>query len=552
MRKNQYEEALFKVEDERFEIDMVIDSNMCTIRMLEPLAEEILNMRLVEGASRAGANGGADANGNGATGSGGNGLMSNVAALGASSSNIAPRFSFQLEKRHLSTIHLNSIARIYGDHGEEILELLRRNPAGTIPVLLKRLKQKDLEWRKARTELNKHWRDVVEKNHAKSFDHRSFYFRQQDKKYMSTRQLVNEITTLANPPAVVPITTAPSSSGAAAASSSTSVSDSAAVFEDPESTGLFAKVTAEAESLLAGMSPHIVLNYENDAHLVHRDVYRVMCHAAESTLSSSADKERLAALWRDLLRVFFNVPVHYLYATGPAAVHSTTATKTGDATVDNSAMNVDTAVPLPAVPVGAYKLSASDAWPANTKVVTAYGSGEVLSFREADSMYAVKLDFGVAYMSPSSIYGSEQLSSNALFVSLHALNIQHCFYLFIHLSIAGDRRDSLGEGGRGRRNLQRPGEQLHLQLDRRHCPRPLQALLRHADVLHLPAPAPRHVRALAYRQKARSRRHHGEPQPSYWRRAPHRHRRGALQARVQLLPGPAARTSRGQPGQRAL
>jgi hypothetical protein len=39
--------------------------------------------------------------------------------------------------------------------GEEILELLRRNPAGTIPVLLKRLKQKDLEWRRARAELNK-------------------------------------------------------------------------------------------------------------------------------------------------------------------------------------------------------------------------------------------------------------------------------------------------------------------------------------------------------------------------------------------------------------
>jgi hypothetical protein len=41
-----------------------------------------------------------------------------VNALGASAANIAPRFSFQLEKRHLSTIHLNSIARIYGDHGE--------------------------------------------------------------------------------------------------------------------------------------------------------------------------------------------------------------------------------------------------------------------------------------------------------------------------------------------------------------------------------------------------------------------------------------------------
>jgi paired amphipathic helix protein Sin3a len=44
MRKNQYEEALFKCEDERFEIDMIIDSNTNTIRVLEPLCEEIFNI----------------------------------------------------------------------------------------------------------------------------------------------------------------------------------------------------------------------------------------------------------------------------------------------------------------------------------------------------------------------------------------------------------------------------------------------------------------------------------------------------------------------------
>ena len=85
------------------------------------------------------------------------------------------RFSFQLEKRHLSTVHLNAITRLYGEHGEgkvdfhayvhtrihthtyihtyihtEILELLRKNPAGTIPVLIRRLRQKDGEWRRAR------------------------------------------------------------------------------------------------------------------------------------------------------------------------------------------------------------------------------------------------------------------------------------------------------------------------------------------------------------------------------------------------------------------
>ena len=35
MRKNEYEEKLFQCEDERFEIDMVIDSNNATIRVLE-------------------------------------------------------------------------------------------------------------------------------------------------------------------------------------------------------------------------------------------------------------------------------------------------------------------------------------------------------------------------------------------------------------------------------------------------------------------------------------------------------------------------------------
>jgi len=165
MRKNQYEEALFKCEDERFEIDMVIDSNMSAIRALEPLCEEIMTLRQLEVSSPSS---------RGYTGDGGQ--SSNSHTMGG---NLAPRFSFQLEKRHLSTIHLNSIARIYGEHGEEILELLRRNPAGTIPVLLKRLRQKDLEWRKTRSELNVHWKEVQERNYTRSFDHRSFYFRLQ-------------------------------------------------------------------------------------------------------------------------------------------------------------------------------------------------------------------------------------------------------------------------------------------------------------------------------------------------------------------------------------
>lgn len=86
MRKNQYEESLFRSEDDRFDIDMVIDSNTSCIRLLEPIAEEIQHLKSLE-----------DQEGG------------------------APKFSLQLEKNSLGVIHLNAIARIYGEHGGEIL-----------------------------------------------------------------------------------------------------------------------------------------------------------------------------------------------------------------------------------------------------------------------------------------------------------------------------------------------------------------------------------------------------------------------------------------------
>ena len=175
MRKNQFEEALFKCEDDRFEIDLIIDTNASAIRMLEPIADEIATLRKLVDNDRA-----------------------------------APRFSFQLDKRQLGTVHLNAITRLYGDHAAEILELLRKNPAGTIPVVLKRLKQKDLEWRKARQELNKQWKEVVERNYEKSFDHRSFYFRQQDKRAYTAKVLIAEIKTLPHPaPSPSPLSLTP-------------------------------------------------------------------------------------------------------------------------------------------------------------------------------------------------------------------------------------------------------------------------------------------------------------------------------------------------------
>lgn len=99
--------------------------------------------------------------------------------------------NFKLE--NLRDIHRASIARIYGDKGNEILEGLRKNPTVAISIILKRLKQKDQEWRTARVELNKFWKEVYEKNYKKSFEIRSSDFKNSEKKTLTSKAILQDI-----------------------------------------------------------------------------------------------------------------------------------------------------------------------------------------------------------------------------------------------------------------------------------------------------------------------------------------------------------------------
>jgi len=349
MRKNQYEEALFKCEDERFEIDMIIDSNMSTIRLLEPIEQEINQLTAMEDSEAVNPNAG---------------------------SSLSPKFNFQLDKRNLTTVHLNAITRIYGEHGAEILDLLRKNPVGTIPVLLKRLKQKDSEWRKARLELNKQWKDVILKNYEKSFDHRSFYFRQQDKRIFNQKYLVAEIKYAIEGSAMVLPTDGKSSQQFAMPTD-----------EELKLAELARSVTEELSPQLKGMTPHLIMKYDSHEYDVHRDIYRLLCHAAETTTATPFDKERQAALWRDMFRVFFKLPTDFLYAASTTSHQE----KAGPSRADN--LNV---------------------WLNGTRVTTVYGSGRIISHRATDNFYQVQLAYGMAYLRPSTILGAEELSSQAL------------------------------------------------------------------------------------------------------------------------------------------
>ncbi|KAJ4884289.1 Paired amphipathic helix protein Sin3-like 4 [Raphanus sativus] len=150
MRKNQYEESLFRCEDDRFELDMLLESvNSATNRVEELLAK--LN-----------------------------------------SNELKTDTPICIED-HLTALNIRCIERLYGDHGLDVIDLLKKNAYLALPVILTRLKQKQEEWARCRSEFSKVWADVYTKNYHRSLDHRSFYFKQQDSKNLSTKALLAEI-----------------------------------------------------------------------------------------------------------------------------------------------------------------------------------------------------------------------------------------------------------------------------------------------------------------------------------------------------------------------
>ncbi|CAL0311940.1 unnamed protein product [Lupinus luteus] len=150
MRKNQYEESLFICEDDRFELDMLLESVNVTTKRVEELLEKI-NRNVIKGGSH-----------------------------------------IRIEE-HLTALNLRCIERLYGDHGLDVMDVLRKNASLALPVILMRLKQKQDEWARCHSDFNIVWAEIYAKNYHKSLDHRSFYFKQQDTKSLSTKALLVEI-----------------------------------------------------------------------------------------------------------------------------------------------------------------------------------------------------------------------------------------------------------------------------------------------------------------------------------------------------------------------
>ncbi|XP_035251360.1 SIN3 transcription regulator family member Aa isoform X1 [Anguilla anguilla] len=156
-KKTQYEEHIYRCEDERFELDVVLETNLATIRVLETVQKKLSRMSAEEQAKF---------------------RLDNT--MGGSS----------------EVIHRKAIQRIYGDKAPDIIDGLRKNPAVSVPIVLKRLKTKEEEWREAQRGFNRIWREQNEKYYLKSLDHQGINFKQNDTKVLRSKTLLNEIESI--------------------------------------------------------------------------------------------------------------------------------------------------------------------------------------------------------------------------------------------------------------------------------------------------------------------------------------------------------------------
>lgn len=154
-RKNLFEEALHRSEEERHEYDFHIEAITRTITILEPINNKIAQLTSEERASF----------------------------------KVKPNLNGSAK-----AINHRVIKKIWGrEGGADVIQAMQEMPSQAIPVVLQRLKAKEDEWKRAQREWNKVWREVEARNYVKSLDQQAIMFKVTDKKALTVKSFVNQI-----------------------------------------------------------------------------------------------------------------------------------------------------------------------------------------------------------------------------------------------------------------------------------------------------------------------------------------------------------------------
>lgn len=82
---------------------------------------------------------------------------------------------------------MRCIELLYDEYGLDFIDAVRENVSSALPVILNRLKQKEEEILEKLSDFSEVWTEAQATNHLRSLDHRSFYFKQQDPKALSSK-----------------------------------------------------------------------------------------------------------------------------------------------------------------------------------------------------------------------------------------------------------------------------------------------------------------------------------------------------------------------------
>ncbi|OTA05689.1 histone deacetylase complex subunit [Trichoderma parareesei] len=155
-RKNQFEEGLHRIEEERHDYDFNIEANLKCIQLLEPIAQQMLAMSPAEREA-----------------------FHMPSALAGQSTSIFKRIC----------------KKIYGERGIDVVNDMYTHPFDVVPVLLARMKQKDEEWRFSQREWEKVWHAQTHNMHLKSLDHMGILVKSTDKRNLTAKHLIDVIKT---------------------------------------------------------------------------------------------------------------------------------------------------------------------------------------------------------------------------------------------------------------------------------------------------------------------------------------------------------------------
>lgn len=147
--KNKHEEALYKIEDERYEIDQAINLNSDVITVLEKATEQIS----IEGDS------------------------------------------YELDPILFTKARISWIYQICAKN-LKMIEMLKEHPSKSIPVILKTMRNFQNNFVNKRMDMQNIWKQDCTKHWSKSLDHKSFHFKSNEKRNQVTKEFNHKLKLL--------------------------------------------------------------------------------------------------------------------------------------------------------------------------------------------------------------------------------------------------------------------------------------------------------------------------------------------------------------------